>query len=88
MPVMSYLNTCIFDSGAIGQLGKSLKGQGITRPFIVTDQGIKAAGLLDRVLAAMGIDAAAIFDETVPNPTEVQAKQGAALYKDLSLIHI
>jgi len=82
MPVMSYLNTCIFDSGALGQLGKTLKGQGMTRPFIVTDQGIKAAGLLDRTLEALGTDPAAVFDETVPNPTETQAKQVAALYKE------
>ena len=82
MPIMSYLNTCIFDSGALGQLAKTLKGQGVTRPFIVTDQGIKAAGLLERVQAAMDIAPAGVFDETVPNPTEVQAKQGAALYKE------
>jgi len=82
MPVMNYLNTCIFDSGALGQLAKSMKGQEITRPFIVTDQGIKAAGLLDRVLAAMDVEPAGIFDETVSNPTEAQAKQAAALYKE------
>ena len=82
MPVMSYLNTCIFDSGALGQLGKTLRGQGVTRPFIVTDQGIKAAGLLTRTLEALGTDPAAVFDETVPNPTETQAKQVAALYKE------
>ena len=82
MPVMNYLNTCIFDHGAIGQLGKTLKGQGVTRPFIVTDQGIKAAGLLDTVLEALGTDPAHVFDETVPNPTETQAVQAAALYKE------
>ena len=82
MLVMNYLNTCIFDHGAIEQLGKTLKGQGVTRPFIVTDQGIKAAGLLDIVLGALGTDPAHVFDETVPNPTETQATQAAALYKE------
>ena len=82
MPVMNYLNTCIFDHGAIEQLGKTLKGQGVARPFIVTDQGIKAAGLLDKVLGALGTDPAHVFDETVPNPTETQATQAAALYKE------
>lgn len=82
MPVMSYLNTCIFDSGAIGQLGKTLKGQGVARPFVVTDQGIKAAGLLTRTLDALGTEPAVIFDETVSNPTETQAKQAASLYKE------
>ncbi len=82
MPVMNYLNQCIFDHGAIGQLGKTLKAQGVTRPFVVTDQGIKAAGLLDTVLGALGMDPAHIFDETVPNPTETQAAQAASLYKE------
>ncbi len=82
MPVMNYLNQCIFEHGAIGQLAKTLKGQGVARPFIVTDQGIKAAGLLDKLLGALETDPAHIFDETVPNPTETQAVQGAALYKD------
>ncbi len=82
MPVMNYLNQCIFDHGAIGQLGKTLKEQGVARPFIVTDQGIKAAGLLETLLGALGMDPAYIFDETVPNPTETQAMQAAALYKE------
>jgi len=82
MPVMNYLNQCIFDHGAIGQLGKTLKAQGVTRPFVVTDQGIKAAGLLDTVLGSFDTDPAHVFDETVPNPTETQATQAAALYKD------
>lgn len=82
MPVMNYLNTCIFDSGALGRLGKTLKGAGVQRPFIVTDQGIKSAGLLARTVETLGMNAAHIFDETVPNPTEMQAKEGAALYKE------
>lgn len=82
MPVMNYMNICIFDSGAVSKLGGSLKGQGVERPFIVTDQGIRAAGLLDRVLGALGTEPAAIFDETVSNPTETQAKQAATLYKE------
>ena len=48
MPVMTFLTTCHFDFGALKQLGPSLKAQGVTRPFVVTDQGIKAAGLLDK----------------------------------------
>ena len=82
MPVLSYLNTCIFDSGALGQLAKTLKQQGASRPFIVTDQGIKAAGILEKVRQVLDAEPAHIFDETIPNPTETQAKQAAALYKE------
>ncbi|MEL7128815.1 MAG: iron-containing alcohol dehydrogenase [Pseudomonadota bacterium] len=80
MPVMNYLNTCIFDHGAVSRLAKTLKGQGVSRPFIVTDGGIKAAGLLGNVLDALGTEPADVFDETVPNPTEVQAKVAATRY--------
>ncbi|MEL6323176.1 MAG: iron-containing alcohol dehydrogenase [Pseudomonadota bacterium] len=81
MPVMSYLNTCIFDHGAIAQLAKTLKGRGVGRPFLVTDPGIKAAGLLDTVLAHFEGAPADIFDETEPNPTERQAREATERYK-------
>lgn len=82
MPVINFLTTCIFDHGAVTKLGKTAQSLGITRPFIVTDQGIKAAGILDTVLEALGMAPADVFDETVPNPTEAQAKLATARYKD------
>ncbi len=82
MPVINFLTTCIFDSGAVSKLKKTADGLKITRPFIVTDQGIKAAGLLDKITDALGMPTADIFDETVPNPTEAQAKVAAARYKE------
>ena len=81
MPVMNYLNTCVFDPGAIGQLARQMKGLGMTRPFIITDKGIAAAGILDKVLENLPGDPGGVFDETVPNPTETQAKQASELYK-------
>ena len=81
MPVMNYLTTCIFDHGALEKLSKTLKGLGGSKPLVVTDQGIKAAGILERVLEALGSDPAAVFCDTVPNPTEDQAIETAALYK-------
>ena len=82
MPVITYLTTCIFDSGALKQLAGTAKNLGITRPFIVTDPGIKAVGILAKVEDALGIAPAGVFAETVPNPLESQAKQAAALYKE------
>ena len=51
---MNYLTPCTFDFGALAQLPKVLKDLGVTRPFVVTDPGLKANGLLDRLLAALG----------------------------------
>ena len=80
MPVMNFLTTCIFDHGAVGKLGKTLTGFGVTRPMVITDPGIKAVGLLDTVLENLGMAPAAVFAETVANPTEDQAIAVAAQY--------
>lgn len=81
MPVINYLTTCIFDSGALKQLAGTAKKLGITRPFIVTDPGIKAAGILAKVEDALGVAPAGVFADTVPNPTEQQTREATAAYK-------
>lgn len=73
MPVINFLTTTIFDHGAIGQLGRTLTGFAVSRPMIITDPGIKAVGLLDTVLENLGMEPAAVFADTVANPTEDQA---------------
>jgi alcohol dehydrogenase class IV len=81
MPVMQYLTTCIFDHGALAQTGKTLAGLKATRPFVVTDPGVKAAGLLDQLLSALGASPAGVYAETPSNPTESAARAAAELYK-------
>ena len=80
MPVMNFLTTCIFDHGAIAKLGATLTGFGVSRPMVITDPGIKAVGLLDTVLENLGMEPAAVFADTVANPTEDQAIAVAAQY--------
>ena len=80
MPVMNFLTTCIFDHGAVGKLGKTLTGFGVSRPMVITDPGIKAVGLLDTILENLGMEPAAVFAETVANPTEDQAIAVAEQY--------
>lgn len=82
MPVINFLTQCVFDAGALKQLGSLAKSRGITRPFIVTDAGIKASGILAKVEDALGVAPAGVFAETVPNPTETQSKLAAKLYKE------
>jgi alcohol dehydrogenase class IV len=81
MPVMTFLNTCIFDHGALARLPKVLAGHGVSKPFIITDPGIKSAGLLDQVLGALGGEPGGVFSGTVANPTEDQAIEVTDLYK-------
>lgn len=82
MPTMQYLTTCVFDFGAVKTLGSVLQRLKASRPMLVTDAGIKAAGLLDRVLAELPGGAAVVFDATPPNPTEAACLAAAAAYKD------
>ena len=81
MPVMNFLNTCIFDHGALARLPKVLAGYGVSKPFIITDPGIKAAGILDQVTDALGTVPGGVFSDTVANPTENQAIEVTELYK-------
>ena len=81
MPTMQYLTTCHFDFGALKQVAGALTSLGVTRPFVVTDAGLKAAGVLDQVVAALGIPAAGIYSDTPSNPTETAARDGVAAYQ-------
>ncbi len=82
MPVLTYLTQCVFDSGALKQLGTLAKSRGISRPFIVTDAGIKACGILAKVEAALGAAPAGVFAETVANPTEAQTRLATKQYQE------
>jgi alcohol dehydrogenase class IV len=81
MAQMNYLTQCTFDFGALAQLPKVLKGLGVARPFVVTDPGLKANGLLDRLLAALGEAPAGVFAETPANPTERASAKAADAYR-------
>ena len=81
MPIMNFLTQCVFDAGALKQLASLAKKNAITRPFIVTDAGIKASGILARVEDALGVVPAGVFAETTSNPTETQTRLATAQYK-------
>jgi len=81
MAQMSFLTQCTFDFGALAQLPKVLKGMGVARPFVVTDPGLKANGLLERLLAALAAAPAGVFTDTPANPTESAATKAADAYK-------
>jgi hypothetical protein len=68
--LITYLTRIQFDFGALDLLADELKLLGVTRPLIVTDRGVVAAGLAARVTAKLGAPPAATFDATPANPTE------------------
>jgi alcohol dehydrogenase class IV len=82
MPILTYLTTTHFDHGAIKMLAPELKRLGVSRPLVVTDRGVRAAGLLDRVLATLPEGAAPpVYDGTPGNPTERATLEALAQYR-------
>jgi 4-hydroxybutyrate dehydrogenase len=82
MATINYLTTVQFDFGAVRLAKQECERLGITRPLIVTDQGVAAAGLLSRLTEALpGIDAA-VFDGTPPNPTEAAVRLALEAYRN------
>ena len=81
MAFINYVTQVQFDFGALQLLRQECARVGITRPLIVTDAGVKAAGLLDKALQALGALPHAVFDATPSNPTEAAVRAAAALYQ-------
>ena len=69
---MVYLNRMRLARGA---LPEELALAGIARSLIVTDGGVIAAGLLERLRAVLpGAMECAVFDAVPPNPTEAAVR--------------
>jgi 4-hydroxybutyrate dehydrogenase len=81
MALIYYVTQVQFDFGAIQLLKQECQRVGISRPLIVTDPGVKAAGVLQKALDALPGIPLAVFDQTPSNPTEAAVRAAAAIYK-------
>lgn len=81
MALIYYVTQIQFDFGAIKLLKQECDRVGISRPLIVTDPGVKAAGILQKALDALPGMTVAVFDQTPSNPTEAAVRAAAAMYK-------
>ncbi|GAB5096007.1 iron-containing alcohol dehydrogenase [Caballeronia sp. HLA56] len=83
MSLINYITQIQFDFGALRLLAGECERFGIKRPLIVTDAGIRAAGLLDKVVDALGAQTPApVFDATPPNPNEAAVRAAVAMYRE------
>ncbi len=83
MAILTYLTTTHFDFGAIQSLGAELARLGVKRALFVTDKGVRAAGLLERVQGVLPDGAGLpVFDDTPANPTEAATLLALARYRD------
>ena len=81
MALIQYLTQIEFDYGAVAQLPAHCQRVGITRPLIVTDAGVRAAGVLQPVIDALQGLPHAVFDGTPPNPTEAAVRAATEIYQ-------
>jgi alcohol dehydrogenase class IV len=81
MALIYYLTQVQFEFGAIKLLRQECERAGIGKPLVVTDPGVKAAGVLQKALDALGSLPYAVFDQTPSNPTEAAVRAAADIYK-------
>ena len=81
MAVINYITTVQFDFGAITLLPQECERVGIRRPLVVTDPGVRAAGVLDRVTEQLDASGFEIFDRTPSNPTESAVRDAVEAYR-------
>ncbi len=82
MALILYLTQIQIDFGARRLLTAECERLGITRPLIVTDAGVRAAGVLQQVLDELPPPVRdAIYDGTPANPTETAVRAAAAMFE-------
>src|SRR3954453_3391081 len=83
MALISYLTTIRFGCGVLSEIPEDLDALSIQRPLIVTDKGVIATGLVERLFAVMPTGMPRlIFDDVPSNPTEEAAHAALSLYRD------
>ncbi len=81
MAQILYITNILIEFGALAQLAAECGRTGIRRPLIVTDAGVKAAGLLAKVEAALPGLPHTVFSDTPSNPTEAAVRAAVEAYR-------
>ncbi|MFN3297278.1 iron-containing alcohol dehydrogenase [Caldimonas sp.] len=81
MALIHYITQIQFDFGAVRLLPGECERIGMRRPLVVSDAGVKAAGVLQRALDALQDVPVAVFDQTPSNPTEAAVRAAQAIYQ-------
>ena len=76
-----YLTQIEIDHGAVLSLPAECRRAGMSKPLVVSDAGVRAAGVLDQALAALGELPHAVFDRTPSNPTEAGVRAALEIYR-------
>lgn len=80
----SYPTAIRFGAGRISEIAEACIAAGITKPLLITDRGLAHMDITQKTLDL--IDAAglgrAMFSDVDPNPNEINAQAGVAVYRE------
>ncbi len=76
-----YLTQIDIDPGVVRLLPAECARTGMHRPLVVTDAGVRAAGVLQMALDALGGLPHAVYEGTPSNPTEAAVRDAVAVYR-------
>ena len=76
-----YLTQIDIDHGVVRLLPAECERIGMRRPLVVTDKGVRAAGVLQRALDALQDLPYEVFDGTPSNPTEAAVRAAVDVYR-------
>ena len=82
MALINYITQIQIDFGALQLLAPECERSGIRKPLVVSDAGVRAAGLLDRAITALGTLPHAVFDSTPSNPNEAAVRLAVQAYAE------
>lgn len=83
MALINYITQVQFDFGALALLQQECDRIGIRKPLVVTDMGIRNAGILDKVLVQLkSAGSVAVFDQTPPNPNETAVRAAVSMFRE------
>ncbi|MFY9510940.1 MAG: iron-containing alcohol dehydrogenase [Rubrivivax sp.] len=77
-----YLTQIDIDFGVVALLPAECERTGMKKPLVVTDAGVRAAGVLQPALDALAGLPHAVFDQTPSNPTEAAVRAAVAVYHE------
>ena len=81
MATILYLTQIHLDFGTVQLLPAECERVGMRKPLVVTDTGVRQAGVLTQALAPLAALPHAVFDGTPSNPTEAAARAATACYQ-------
>lgn len=84
MPSFALKVETVFGEGSIAELGQRAKAAGFKHALVVTDPGIRAAGILDSILSSLDEAEVAhtVYENVTPNPTIPEVDGGVQAMND------